>query len=187
MSLACLTQTTTTGQIGTAVTDASGFYSLSWTPDITGKYTVYASFQGSQSYWPASTETAFTVAPPAPTQAPTASPIANLVNTSELTMYIAAAIIVMVIALAVATLLILQEKTIRQTQEQSSFPFFVFKSILMSMQTWLWLCGICPLAAEPILSFACSKFSSPIHATFARCSYFAPSNLSKSQKAFNVE
>ena len=97
-------------QIGTATTDASGFYSFTYTPDISGTYAVYASFQGSQSYYPASTETAFTVAPPAPTLPPTASPVANLVNTSELTMYIAAAIIVMIIALAVATLLILRKK-----------------------------------------------------------------------------
>ena len=97
-------------QIGTATTDASGFYSFAWTPDITGKYTVYASFPGSQSYWPASTETAFTVAPAGSTPAPTASPVANLVNTSELTMYVAAAIVVMIIALAVATLLILRKR-----------------------------------------------------------------------------
>ncbi len=95
--------------IGTATTDALGFYSYTWTPEISGKYTVYASFAGTQSYWPANTETAFTVAPAGATPAPTASPIGNLVNTSELTMYIAAAIIVMVIALAIATLLILRK------------------------------------------------------------------------------
>ena len=32
--------------IGTATSDASGTYSLAWTPDIAGKYTVIATFAG---------------------------------------------------------------------------------------------------------------------------------------------
>jgi len=56
--------------IGTTTSDASGFYSFAWQPDIAGSYTVIANFQGSQSYWPSSAETAFTVSEPAPTQAP---------------------------------------------------------------------------------------------------------------------
>jgi hypothetical protein len=61
--------------IGTATTDASGFYSLLWTPDIPGKYTVIATFAGSESYWSSSAETAFGVMQaPEPTQAPTPSP-----------------------------------------------------------------------------------------------------------------
>ena len=61
--------------IGTTTSDANGFYSYQWTPDISGKYTVYATFGGSESYWPSQAETAFTVDPAAPT--PTSSPIAE--------------------------------------------------------------------------------------------------------------
>ena len=50
-----------TRTIGTATTDTNGFYSLSWTPDIDGKYTVFATFGGSQSYWPSQATSAFTV------------------------------------------------------------------------------------------------------------------------------
>jgi outer membrane protein assembly factor BamB len=63
-------------EIGTTQTDSNGFYSLNWKPDIEGKYTVYASFEGSESYWPTQTTTAFTVDPleatptPQPTQTP---------------------------------------------------------------------------------------------------------------------
>jgi hypothetical protein len=32
-----------------------------WKPDIPGKYTVYASFAGSESYWPSHAETSFGV------------------------------------------------------------------------------------------------------------------------------
>jgi outer membrane protein assembly factor BamB len=61
--------------IGTATTDTSGMFSYQWTPDIQGKYTVFASFAGSESYWPSSSETSFAVDPAAPT--PTPSPVAQ--------------------------------------------------------------------------------------------------------------
>ena len=48
-------------EIGTTTADANGFFSLAWTPDITGKYIVYASFGGSRAYWPSSAETAINV------------------------------------------------------------------------------------------------------------------------------
>ncbi len=59
--------------IGNAVSDSSGTYSLQWKPDITGKYTVIATFAGSSAYYGSSAETSFAVdeavATPAPTQA----------------------------------------------------------------------------------------------------------------------
>ena len=51
-------------EIGTTTTNADGFYSFQWTPDISGKYTVYAIFGGSESYWPSHTVTAFSVGEP---------------------------------------------------------------------------------------------------------------------------
>ena len=47
--------------IGTTTTDIDGFYSFEWAPDITGKYTVYANFDGSESYWPSHAVGAFAV------------------------------------------------------------------------------------------------------------------------------
>jgi hypothetical protein len=61
--------------IGSTTSDASGMFSYQWTPDITGKYTVYASFGGSESYYPSYSETSFAVDPAAPTPAPTAEPV----------------------------------------------------------------------------------------------------------------
>ena len=62
--------------IGTATTDASGYYSCVWTPDISGKYTVIATFAGTNGYWPSSQETSFNIqdAPATPTPMPTAAP-----------------------------------------------------------------------------------------------------------------
>jgi outer membrane protein assembly factor BamB len=62
-------------EIGTTTSDANGFYSFQWTPDIPGKYTVYASFAGSESYWPSQAETALAVnAAPEATPEPTPMP-----------------------------------------------------------------------------------------------------------------
>ena len=61
--------------IGTATTDTTGFYSLMWTPDISGKFTVIATFMGTNSYYSSYAETAFGVSPtPTPTLAPQAAP-----------------------------------------------------------------------------------------------------------------
>jgi hypothetical protein len=53
--------------IGTVTSDASGVYSCAWKPDIPGKYTVIATFEGSKSYYASWAQTAFVVdeAPPA--------------------------------------------------------------------------------------------------------------------------
>jgi hypothetical protein len=56
--------------IGTTTSDATGFYSYQWTPDIEGKFTVYATFAGSESYWPSMATTAFAVDPASPTLTP---------------------------------------------------------------------------------------------------------------------
>jgi outer membrane protein assembly factor BamB len=53
-------------EIGTTKT-IEGFFSLNWKPDITGTYTVYASFAGTESYWPSHAVTAFNVDAAAPT------------------------------------------------------------------------------------------------------------------------
>ncbi len=63
-------------EIGTTTT-SDGFFSLNWKPDIDGAYTVYASFGGSESYWPSHATTAFVVNPAHPTEAPTATPNNN--------------------------------------------------------------------------------------------------------------
>jgi hypothetical protein len=64
-------------EVGRATSDASGFYSVAFTPEVPGKYTIIASFAGSQSYYGSYAETAINVEeapaatpPPTPTPAP---------------------------------------------------------------------------------------------------------------------
>ena len=59
--------------IGTAISDASGKFGFVWNPEVPGKYTVYATFEGSNSYYASTTETFIAVDPVAAT--PTSEPI----------------------------------------------------------------------------------------------------------------
>jgi outer membrane protein assembly factor BamB len=66
--------------IGKTTTDSSGAFSLQWTPDISGKYIVMATFVGSESYWPSNAETSFAVDPASPTLAPTSTPTTSIAD-----------------------------------------------------------------------------------------------------------
>lgn len=81
--------------IGSATSDTSGSYSLKWTPDIPGRYTVIATFAGSDSYYGSHAETAFSVDEVAATPEPTQPP-ASLAD-----MYFVPAVIGIIIAIAV--------------------------------------------------------------------------------------
>jgi len=92
-------------EIGKATTNGDGFYSLQWQPDIPGKYTVYASFAGSESYWPSHSYTAFAVdALPEATPPPTPSP-APMTDTYVLGIGSGAIIAIVVIGLVIILML----------------------------------------------------------------------------------
>jgi hypothetical protein len=71
-------------EIGTTTSNADGYFALNWKPDITGQYTVYASFAGSESYWPSHAVTSFAVDPAAATPAPTATPQTDIATNANL-------------------------------------------------------------------------------------------------------
>ena len=81
--------------IGTTTTDEKGFYSLQWTPDIEGKYTVTASFAGTNGYWPSSSTTAFAVDSVVATQSP------QYAQTVDNTMTIVGVGVALLIAIAI--------------------------------------------------------------------------------------
>ena len=94
--------------IGMTTSDADGFFSFNWKPDIEGKYTVYASFAGSESYWPSHAVTAFAVDPAAPTPAPTQPTQTSMADTYLLP-GIAAIIVAIAIGFAI-TILVLRKR-----------------------------------------------------------------------------
>jgi len=92
--------------IGTTTSDTSGAFSLQWKPDITGKYTVIATFAGSESYYPSYAESSFAVDSAAATIAPpnpqTAQPPTE--------MYFAISTAAIIVAIAIVGILILRKK-----------------------------------------------------------------------------
>jgi hypothetical protein len=95
-------------EIGTTTTNADGFFSLNWKPDIEGSYMAYASFAGSKSYYPSHAVTSFAVDPASatPTPAPTAAP-----NAADL--YLLPGIIGIILAIivvGVVTIIVLRKK-----------------------------------------------------------------------------
>ncbi len=92
--------------IGKTNSSSDGFYSLPWIPDIPGEYKVYAHFDGSAAYYPSHAETAFTVEP-APEATETQS---QQLVMPPIEMYIVAGVVAVIVALAIATLLILRKR-----------------------------------------------------------------------------
>ena len=96
VSISVLDSNGNTRQIGSTTSDGSGMYTFTWKPDIPGDYTVYASFAGSESYYPTAAETSFTVSEPVPT-ATTAPPAAPSITDQYFIPSVAAIIIVIIV------------------------------------------------------------------------------------------
>ena len=94
-------------EIGTAISE-DGFFSLNWKPDIEGQYTVYASFAGSESYWPSHAITAFAVDPAAPT--PTQAPVAQESMADLYFIPAIAGLFVLIIVVAIVMIVLLLKK-----------------------------------------------------------------------------
>ena len=96
--------------IGITTSDANGFYSFEWQPDIAGKYTVIATFAGSESYWQSHAETAFTVSEPAPTQTPTIQPV-SVVDTYFVPAVVAIIVVIIIVGVILAVLMLRKRPT----------------------------------------------------------------------------
>jgi hypothetical protein len=90
--------------IGTVTSDTSGLFSYAWeTPDIPGKYTIIATFAGSEGYWPSYAETAMYIeeapaATPTPAQPqPAPDPTLTIIGTG-IAIIIAVAIVGIMLA-----------------------------------------------------------------------------------------
>ena len=95
--------------IGSATTDASGSYSLTWAPTISGSYTIYATFAGTNGYYSSYSETHLTATTTA-TAEPTATPI-SLASTQSYVLSLGiATIIVIIIIGAVLAMLLLRKR-----------------------------------------------------------------------------
>jgi hypothetical protein len=91
--------------VGTATSDASGFYSCVFEPEVPGKYTILASFAGSKSYYGSFAETAINVEEATVTEQPVVEEKESIAD-----MYFIPAVIAIIVAIAIATVLILRKK-----------------------------------------------------------------------------
>jgi outer membrane protein assembly factor BamB len=120
-----------TQDIATVTSDKSGLFSTMWQPPIEGKYTIIATFEGSNSYGSSYAETAIgvTAAPSAlptatPTPTPTATPTATPTSVPTASpsavpipgefpyaaVYIAAAAVAIIIAIAAVAVILRRRK-----------------------------------------------------------------------------
>jgi outer membrane protein assembly factor BamB len=96
--------------IGTTTSDSSGTFTFAWAPDITGSYTVIASFAGSNSYYGSSAETSFyATAAPAATAAPTPTP-ASMADLYFLPLSIGMIIVIVIVVALLALVLLMLRK-----------------------------------------------------------------------------
>ena len=95
--------------IGATTSNGDGTFDFTWTPDILGHFTVTATFEGSQSYYPSHSSTAFYASSEAATPAPT---VAQQQSAADLYFVpaVAAIIVVIIIGFAVLALLMLRKK-----------------------------------------------------------------------------
>jgi hypothetical protein len=96
--------------IGTTISNGAGHFASQWTPTTAGLYTIYATFAGTNSYF-----SSFAVTSASVTSAPSSSPVptsgteASIPN-SDMLIYFAAGVVVIIIAIAIATVLMLRKK-----------------------------------------------------------------------------
>jgi outer membrane protein assembly factor BamB len=88
-------------EVGRTTTDADGFYSVAFTPEVPGKYTVFASFDGSSAYYGSYAQTAINVE-----EAPAATPVPTPTPASAADLYFVPAVIGIIVAIIVVGLLL---------------------------------------------------------------------------------
>jgi hypothetical protein len=96
--------------IGTATSDASGYFHFAWTPPIAGSYTIIATFQGSGAYYGSYAETSVYAGSPPATPQPTASPISQATTQSYILGIGIALIVIVIIVGAVLAILLLRKR-----------------------------------------------------------------------------
>jgi outer membrane protein assembly factor BamB len=92
-------------EVGRTTSDADGFFSCMFTPEVPGKYTIIATFEGSEGYWPSHAETAIGVE-----EAPAATPEPTPVPQAPVETYFAVSTIAIIVAIAVAVVLLLRKR-----------------------------------------------------------------------------
>ena len=95
-------------EIGTVTSDSSGLYKLTWTPETEGEYTIYAMFEGSESYWASYATTALSAYKPAEAETPA---------TVEAPAYTVIDLAIIAVVIVVAVLVVYTLYTVRKLRK----------------------------------------------------------------------
>jgi outer membrane protein assembly factor BamB len=93
--------------IGTTTSDSDGYFSYSWIPDIEGKYTIYATFEGNAAYYASHAVTGIVVDPAEAT--PTAQPLQAESVADTYFLPVSAGLFVTIIVVAVLMVMMLRK------------------------------------------------------------------------------
>jgi hypothetical protein len=97
--------------LGTTTSDASGTFSLTWTPpSVPGNYAIIATFAGTGGYYGSSAETHVYVGSAPTPPPPTASPPTGLASTGSLELGIALIAVIIIVIGAILAVLMLRKK-----------------------------------------------------------------------------
>jgi outer membrane protein assembly factor BamE (lipoprotein component of BamABCDE complex) len=96
--------------IGQTTSDITGQFTYSFTPTISGTYTIIATFGGSNSYYSSTAQTTMQFAQPAAATPTSTSATTTLATTSDIMMYMTVGVIAIIIAIALVGLLLLRKK-----------------------------------------------------------------------------
>jgi len=91
--------------IGDSTSDASGMYSLQWTPEIPGKYNIIATFAGTASYYASFSETAIAVDPAPATPTPSPQPLQSVADMYFVPAIAGLFVVIIVVGLVMAVLI----------------------------------------------------------------------------------
>jgi hypothetical protein len=94
--------------VATATSDANGFFKTTFVPEVPGEYTVFASFKGTDSYWPTQSQTALVVGETNATPPPQEPK--NDSYTDTYVLGIGAAILIAVIVIGILTLMAVKKR-----------------------------------------------------------------------------
>ena len=116
VSLTAIAPDGTSINIGTVTSDGTGQFAYQWNPTTPGLYGIHATFAGTNSYFSSYSETHATVSiatsttnSPTPTATSTTT-TQSVVSNSDLVTYLVVGIIAIIIAIAIATILMLRKK-----------------------------------------------------------------------------
>jgi hypothetical protein len=92
-------------EVGRTTSDEDGFFKLTFEPLVPGEYTVIASFEGSDAYWPSHAKAAISVE-----EAPAATPVPTPVPQEPVGTYFTISTVLIIVAIAVAVILLLRKR-----------------------------------------------------------------------------